>query len=188
MEICNRALVHLDFGDVPTWLAAVGTLGTLAAALWQIRIERRSREKLEEQKQAIQIATWINRGTSSQLTEVTIRNASGSPIYDVVVTVVIASGAGPRTGEEVAELPGQKVSGAPSMRRASSMVPPGKFMMELPAAWGGMNRKPGIEIAFTDFQGKHWVRRYNGQLESLRNNALQTMLYPLPFGDFLLRR
>lgn len=105
----------------------------------------------------------------------------------MVVTLVIASGAGPGTGEKVAELPGQKDHSTPSMRRASSIVPPGKFVMELPSSWGGMNRKPGSEIAFTDFQGKHWVRRYNGQLEQLKKDALKTMHYPLPFGDFPLR-
>lgn len=111
---------------------------------------------------------------------------SGAPIYDVVVTLVIASGAGPRTGEEVAELSGQQDQRTPSMRRANSIVPPGKYVTELPSTWGGMNRKPGSEIAFTDFQGKHWIRRYNGQLERLKKDALQTMHYPLPFGDFSL--
>jgi hypothetical protein len=30
----------LELGDVPTWLAAVGTVGALAAAFWQIGTER----------------------------------------------------------------------------------------------------------------------------------------------------
>lgn len=187
MNGVDGTLMHLDSVDAPAWVAALGTVGTLVAALWQIRNERRARKKLEEQKQAAAISTWIGAGTSPQSTGVVIQNTSGAPIYDVVVTLVIASGAGPRTGEEVAKLPGQKDHSAPSMRRASSIVPPGKFVTDLPSSWGGMNRKPGSEIAFTDFQGKHWARRYNGQLKKLKKDALKTMHYPSPFGDFPLR-
>ena len=179
-------MLYIDWGDMPAWVAAVGTVGTLVAALLQIRSERLARKKLEEQKQATGISTWIGGEASPQSTGVVIQNMSNAPIYDVVITLVIAAGAGPQTGEEVAKLSDQQGPSVPSMRRATSIVPPGKYMTELPSSWGGMNRKPGIEIAFTDFQGNHWVRRYNGQLGRLEKDALQTMHYPLPFGDFSL--
>ena len=49
------AQIHL--GDLPTWLAGLGTVGTLGAALWQIGSERKRRierevQEREERRQA----------------------------------------------------------------------------------------------------------------------------------------
>ena len=38
----------IQWGDVPTWVAAVGTVGTLASALWQIQTERERRIASDE--------------------------------------------------------------------------------------------------------------------------------------------
>lgn len=103
-ERSERSGMHIDWGDAPTWVAAIGTIGTLVAALFQIGSERLSRKKLEQQKQATEISTWIGDTASPQSTRVVIQNMSGAPIYDVVLTLVIASGTGPQTGEEMAKL------------------------------------------------------------------------------------
>ena len=42
------AQIHL--GDLPTWLAGLGTVGTLGAALWQIGSERKRRIEREAQE------------------------------------------------------------------------------------------------------------------------------------------
>lgn len=44
------AAAQINVGDLPTWLAAVGTVGALGAALWQIGAERRRRHEREEQE------------------------------------------------------------------------------------------------------------------------------------------
>lgn len=179
--------MEVNWGDVPSWVAAIGTVGALFAALLQIRNERLERKKIEVQEQAAEVSTWISNELSSEMTNVIIQNTSTNPIYDVVLTIVIASGSGPRTGEEVAALPEQRELSVPSLRRASSIIPPGRYVTEIPADWGGMNRKPGAEIAFTDKSGNHWVRRQNGKLEQLKFDALSTMSYPSPFGDLTLK-
>ena len=54
------------WGDVPTWLAAIGTVGALFAALWQIRTERKRRLAAEKQlrqerhvEQACRVAAYM---------------------------------------------------------------------------------------------------------------------------------
>jgi hypothetical protein len=42
--------VRLNFGDIPTWVAAVGTVGALFAALLQIRTERERRHDSERRE------------------------------------------------------------------------------------------------------------------------------------------
>jgi len=42
--------VQLNFGDVPTWIASIGTVGALGAALIQINTERTRRYQQEAQK------------------------------------------------------------------------------------------------------------------------------------------
>lgn len=44
--------LDLSWGDVPTWLAAVGTVGALIAAFIQISTERRLRHDRELKEQA----------------------------------------------------------------------------------------------------------------------------------------
>lgn len=172
-----------DWGDVPAWVAAIGTVGTLIAALGQIRMDKMVRRLRETRQHAEQVSVWI--GTKRHPdTEITIQNLSSAPIYNVVVTLVIQFGAGPKTGEEVANL-GSKSSS--DMRCAFLVIPPGAYVTELPTTWAGMNRRPGAEIAFTDSRGGHWVRRFNGKLEALAEDAISTMKISLPFGEGTLR-
>ena len=44
------ATAEIHLGDLPTWLAALGTVGALGAALWQISTERKRRHEREEQQ------------------------------------------------------------------------------------------------------------------------------------------
>ncbi|MGP5496065.1 hypothetical protein [Corynebacterium flavescens] len=173
----------LEAGSLADWFAAIGTVLAVVTALLQIPLEKRSKRKLEEKSQATQVATWVAKPTAPD-TVIAFKNASETPVYNAVVSLVIQSGAGPRTGEEVGKLDPRLELG---YRVARSVVPPGSFHVELPASWGGMNRKPGSEIAFTDSKGKHWVRRFDGKLEKLDQDPLATMNYPLPFGDFELK-
>lgn len=175
----------VNWGDVPAWIAAVGTVGTLIAVLAQIELERRAKQRLEVQHQAERIATWVG-PKQYPYTEIMIQNQSNTPIYNVVVTLVMQTGAGPRTGEEVTKL--YSDSSCNDQRKIFLVIPPGLYSTEILTKWGGMGRRPGAEIAFTDARGGHWVRRLDGQLESLNDDALTTMEITIPFVEGPLKK
>jgi hypothetical protein len=47
-------------------------------------------------------------------------------------------------------------------------------------AWNGMYSRLGVEVAFTDRAGAHWVRRADGRLEQLPRGAFDYFELPRP--------
>jgi hypothetical protein len=97
--ILASAQIHLD--DLPTWLAALGTVGALGAALWQIGAERRRRHEREAQEReerhkarARPIAAVIGpeeyagAGAGRDQTGIDLINGSPEPVYRLVVAIV----------------------------------------------------------------------------------------------------
>lgn len=96
----------INWGDVPTWVAHVGTVGTLTSALWQIRIERQRRLIADEQlraerrvEQARLVAAYLGEEEQPEAqpetpaqdegrTEVFLVNNSPEPVSVVVVRIV----------------------------------------------------------------------------------------------------
>jgi hypothetical protein len=174
----------INFGDVPTWVAAIGTVGTLGAALLQIGSERSRRLSQEaadreerRRDQARLIAGWV--GPIEQETEdsgphtwIILSNGSPEPVYGVYAAIVFIQGAAPHTGEEWHRLQeqGQESGEYPQYRSTTtaSILPPGRWRVRVPqAAWGITGGRIGAEVAFTDRASVHWVRRATGTLEEL---------------------
>lgn len=121
---CARTVtIHrmISWGDVPTWVAAVGTVGTLALALLQIASERNRRLAADEQlradrhvAQARLVAAYLGdelqtpdadpRGADNGRTEVFLVNNSPEPVYTLAVGIVFVQGAAPPSLEEMLEL------------------------------------------------------------------------------------
>ena len=181
-------LQHIGWGDVPAWAGAIGTVGALFAALRQIHHERTARQRSEAQTtaaaerwQAERVSSWFSEGQGGVYAMV-LSNASHEPVYSVVVTLVLVAGAGPIRGEDVA--PATDISGG---RAHVAVVPPGRWRVALTDAyWGGMFRYPGVEVAFTDSAGRHWVRRALGALERLEAAPLEHFRVDLLIGSTLL--
>src|SRR6266545_2917710 len=76
-------LTWLQWGDIPTWLAAIGTVGGLFYALRLFRREAQTGRQRDEDRLrelARFVAVWINeKGT------LTMRNGGPEPAYDVGV-------------------------------------------------------------------------------------------------------
>ncbi len=177
-------------GNVPTWLAAIGTVGALWVALLQIRTERsrriaRDATDLEEhhRSQARLVAAWVGPpephlggpgsvyGPSGR-TPIYLFNGSGEPVYTLVASIVFIQGAAPHTTEKTLEFfhsrePGTTWSQAPVT--TVSILPPGKWRIWIPGThWAGvMAGRSGAEVAFSDRAGAHWIRRALGTLEEL---------------------
>ncbi len=178
--------MHLQLGDLATWFGSAVVFGTLALALYQIRTERVFRHESEQREaqglrrvQAERISGWPAAETNRRGTPLTLLNRSDEPVYEVVVTLVMVQGAGPRRGEEGVR---------PEYRRVLSVLPPGRWKTFVQMGWAGMSRRPGVEVAFTDRSGVHWIRRATGALEEIQRPAIdyyemsrpQFLEFPVP--------
>jgi hypothetical protein len=172
--------------SIPDWLTAVGTIvaalgtvGTLIAALWQISRERKARQRLERQAeqrvrraQAEHISAWVassapwvapaapasvpEQSVGEELgpTRIALLNRSEEPVYQAVASVVFVQGAGPRTAKEARY----------EHRATLTVIPPGRYYTDVAPFPYVMAARPGVELAFTDHAGVHWVRAANGDL------------------------
>jgi hypothetical protein len=181
---------------VPTWVAAIGTVGALIAALIQINTERKRRHSQEVEDraerhiaQARLVAAFLGseetrgRPTPEELhrpvsepsdrTPIYLVNGSAEPVYEPVIGLVAIQGAAPRTMEDWLEArrrqsePDQEYRPVPIT--TASVLPPGKSMVWIEGTgWSAhLSGRSSAEVAFTDRAGSHWIRRANGQLEEL---------------------
>lgn len=158
------------------------TLGTLIAALRQSSQNKRNREDDIKRYQPSRISAWYEGGRNRtdqpkdnrfvwQL--VVLRNESESPVYDVIVTCVGISGAGP-------SFKGEDNRPAFPDRVCVGTLPPGAWYTWLPTEGHGMGVRMAPETAFTDANGTSWVRRGNGSLEEIPMEPTSFYRLPLP--------
>lgn len=189
----------MHWGDVPTWVAAIGTVGAFVAAFIQIGTERR-RRLAREQQDRLQARRAQARLISAVLgpiehpdpepdldqphiadknaarlsygrTGVDLFNTSQEPVYTLVVGLVFIQGAGaPRTIEEHLEM----VRQGPQSVTTVSLLPPGKHRVWIRGDLHGgvLSGRLAAEVAFSDRDGVHWIRRASGPLEELPDAPL----------------
>ena len=168
------------WGDVATWIAAVGTVSAVVVALLQVARERklrlhRERRDWTEQRRAHArlISAWIG-SPSEDRTPVYIHNGSPEPIYEIVVGIVFVQGAAPHDLEGMLDLfTGSRRSGfLPAT--TSAIIPPGTWRLWIRGrGWTGvMGGRAGADVAFVDRDGVSWVRRARGNLEELNCGPL----------------
>lgn len=159
------------------------TLGTLIAALRQSNQNKRNREDDIKRHQQSRISAWYEdgRNRTDQPEDnrfawrfVVLRNESESPVYDVIVTRVGISGAGPsfKRGPNRPTFPDRACVGT---------LPPGAWYIWLPTEGSGMGVRTAPETAFVDANGISWVRRGNGRLEefSMEPTSFYGLSFPL---------
>jgi hypothetical protein len=197
--------VQLNFGDVPTWIASIGTVGALGAALIQINTERTRRHQQEAQKReddhrapAMLVAGLIIPQTQSPddgepaRTPICLMNNAYAPVYRLVAGIVSVRGDGPQAIEDIlqARQPGQPVPVT-----TISILPPGNSQVWIKNTErsGIADGRAGVEIAFTDLQGSHWIRRATGKLDEITSEPFEyyathglrepfEIQYPEPFS------
>jgi hypothetical protein len=149
--------MSIQYGDLASWLASVGTVGALGAALWQIGTERTRRLQQEEhdrerdkRAQARRVACWPGEeGTPGPMdpwwgksTPIELVNGSDEPVYNLVFALVHVQGAGGvRRMEEWKDRMPQG-QGAPWSTAA--ILPPGRWRVSVRGeGWsGGMGPAP----------------------------------------------
>lgn len=102
----------MQYGDLATWVASIGTVGALSTALYQIRIERDARHRADRESiervlrsQAQLVSGWYGghvEGSDQDQSRwdwLVVLNSSPEPVYQAVATLVFIQGSGPQTGE-----------------------------------------------------------------------------------------
>jgi hypothetical protein len=179
----------LNYGDVPAWIASIGTVAAFSVALIQIRTERNLRQQAENQDRkerhraqarlisAMPGPTELEEGLDplAGRSAVDCINASSEPAYNVVLGIVFIQGAAPHTTEDMLKLRlgSGEVASVPTT--TLSILPPGRTRAWIPGThWtSAMAGRAGAEIAFTDRAGSHWIRRATGELEELPVDPLE---------------
>lgn len=182
----------VNWGDVPTWVAGVGTVGTLAAALWQIRTERTRRLVADRQlrierhlEQARLLAAYMGEEEKPEKEPDTLAddqgrtafylvNNSPEPVYSVVAGMVFVQGAGPHSLEEMLDLNHKQYHRRGPVTTVS-ILPGGLYRVWISGTgWHRiLSGRAGVEIAFSDAAGAHWLRRSTGRLDELPKPPLE---------------
>jgi hypothetical protein len=177
MTSAAGAVVAAYTNDLTAWgtvAAAVGTVSAFVVAFLQIRTERRARQRLERQQaaqthraQAERVHAWISEDEDDdEHTTIALLNGSHEPVYRAAVFLVFIQGAGPRTGREwLAQASHDEHP--PGYWCFLSVIPPGRSRTEIPGGWQILTGRPGLELAFTDGAGAHWLRAGDGSLTEI---------------------
>lgn len=158
--------------DCAAWAAALGTIFATVLTALNLRREARWRREDEKREQATRIAAWILTDQKSGPTKediIRISNQSSSPAYRCVAVFVINEQDGSHYPAEY--------------RRILTALPPGEWQLAAPKGWRGMCARPGVEIAFTDAHGVHWIRNAVGQLQESPVDAIKHYEIELPYSS-----
>jgi hypothetical protein len=143
-------------------IAVAGSVTSVFIALRHVRNDRGTPARDVSRAQAERVSVWP--GPSADPQPVALLNHSDEPVYEAVATFVFIDGSGPTRGEDVSpELAARRVR--------VGVIPPGRWRVCVDGAWNGMYSRLGVEVAFTDRAGAHWVRRADGRLEQLPRGA-----------------
>lgn len=196
------------FGAIATFLGAIGTVGAVVVALSTVKQARDSATRAQEtanaalhdareaQKasdeekrkyQASRVSAWhtAHYGGGTPTYEIKLSNSSPGAVYNLTAYFVWIRGAGaPRTGEEV-----QSRDDPYRMRALVQVLPQGQFYVQVQGPSNNpMNGVLGVEVAFTDGAGLHWIRRVpSGDLQMINEGALEHYKVEQPCGYNILK-
>lgn len=169
------SIIRLD--HFASLASILGSLATAATLIWLV-IERDQlqKEKLqtEKRKQAANTSAWLSYKTFGSKIHykkqiIIFNNSSESPIYNVVASIVDARNKDAK-GKETPE----------EFRQVIATCPPGQAYCFAPEGYNGVGFHPGVEIAFSDTDGSHWIRRGDGLLENLDEEPFVHYRIPQP--------
>jgi hypothetical protein len=159
-----------DWGTVPDWLAAIGTLAAFGVALRLLAKELAARREQEEDRRSSQarlVSAWPTdpqvEGGRLRVT-VVVKNGSDEPVYQVHAVLVPPD-------SPWAEDPEAGAGQVPAAEIGRMMLPPGqkeegRFPMIMSILHTGIGPGP-VGISFTDAAGRRWKRYPDGRLVEL---------------------
>jgi hypothetical protein len=179
----------VDWGNVPSWVSATGSLAAFGTAAWAGRAawkqamysagQQRERDIQEEQAQASKVAAWLHIiGADGEDLEAWLRyvNFSDLPVYNMVATPVAYQGGltilyvvEPRKSVSEKLLPWL----TDWLRKTYLELSP----LEQDTLPGGVEAA-GVRIDFLDVQNNTWAREPNGRLRKIGRRTVDEVLEP----------
>lgn len=168
------------FSATGTWIAAIGSVSAVSVALWQLFRNRRDALARDRIMQASQVAAWLTpddppTSSTSDLTSrpsVTLSNSSQLPIFSVVAYVVFTNNT-PNSAEAMSKHLRDSDDGPNFHQAVVATLPPGRYGVDILIDTGFQGAPwPGVELAFTDASGNHWIRRASGSIESISTDPI----------------
>jgi hypothetical protein len=165
-----------DWGTVPDWLAAVGTLAAFAVALGLFRKEQQARRESEDDRrreQASRVASWV--GVVEDLDSpplpwasemgrrrvaAVLHNGSEEPVYDCRVHIELDPAA---TGSFWKAVAGTFQPGERRLTLTDRTLPPGRIQHPLSLGRADLPHA-SVWMTFTDAAGRRWKRHPDGRL------------------------
>ncbi|MES2737212.1 MAG: hypothetical protein V4672_12890 [Verrucomicrobiota bacterium] len=144
------ATLAVQSGSVADWVAAVGTAGSLFAALYMINKERKERRRIADElpfQQALLVNAWSESEKEGHV--LFAHNGTNQPVFDVMVYAspvdYVPHESGPSHKVEV----------------LFGTLAPGRLLDDK-AQTEKLNSdrfgEPTVELEFTDSAGRHWRR------------------------------
>lgn len=169
VELHPRHL-YVNWGTMPEWFAAVGTVGALfvAGAVWRHdvnnrRADERRRIQAEKRQQAELITAWIKMDSPAYAV-VALYNASQGVVYDLQIELRFADRS-PRLASGLAlAFSGLKRTTA---RGRIAVLGPGSGTVYVARTVSAELEARSVELWFRDQRGNYWQRGDNGQLAAV---------------------
>jgi hypothetical protein len=171
MDDCAKTI----WGDVPTWLAAIGTCGAVIVSLWLTKQSDMRMERKERRRQAELVTAWLGPEQpvgNGLLQTIVIQNSSAQSIYLMIASLVSIQGAFRETA----------VGDSRGYCSTVGQIPPGTHTTSIKSGGHGMNKKFGVELAFQDATGVFWLRHGDGRLEEVKEDPVTLYKMTRPVG------
>ncbi len=155
------------WGDYPTWVAAIGTVAAVFAAIGLAARETWERRRERERQQAELVTAWlesIGGPTPDGLrpSKIVVTNGSQQLVYRFIASQV------PVRGAIREDFRSQIGAGAWEFRAFKGELPPGRTDLDVTYPGGGGHIRFAIELAFRDAGGRSWIRTAQGELKRIR--------------------
>jgi len=180
-------LAKAEWGTVPDWVTAFGTLAAFAVALRLLAKELAARREVEQDRrreQASRVACWVQLvedkdqppmpwapDRPARVVAAVLQNGSEEPVYDCRVHLEIDPAA---EGTFLKVVDGDFQKGERRLTLKERTLPPGRIQHPLSL---GRADIPYVStwMTFTDAAGRRWTRHPRGQLEGSSPEARRSV-------------
>lgn len=170
----------LNWGDVPTWVTAFGTVGAVVVALYLAGRDSRQRARERRRHQADNITGWLefqSHPDQPPTLSLTILNGSSQLAYRVIASLVPVRGTAPPDWRN-------KGNHEPKdFREFVGELRPGTTTRAIEYPGGGSFIRWAVELTFRDAAGQVWLRSADGRLNQIKDEpaAYYGLHEPLPW-------
>lgn len=165
-----------NWGTIPEWFGAVGTLAAVTVALGIALSDGRRRTAQSRREQAEKISVWkVHMEGDLDKSTVHIANGSHLPIYDVVLSYGVSYGKG------------ERFTVGNKNQILVLKFPPGNHVIRPshnPVKLKSRNiLKQGVAVSFRDSNGRFWRRDASGYLCKTRRHPFEELGIKQPVSN-----